>query len=161
VPFNNPFKSKTSTNMLRGWPVSGRLLTVDFEEYWFDQSDPGRRVTAHPVTLRVFENGELAQVLNAEAEALIALFIDEQELHEMSWPNGSTERWTKQTWGALVRVSGGYGSGAVIAAKDEFRQIARGLLSMMEECQHDLPAPEQGAGTGTASGTGQPGNTAG
>lgn len=122
---NNPFKSDTSTNLLRGFPISGRLLTVDIEEYWFDPDRRHKDANAMPMTLRVFENAELTQVLNIEADALVALFIDGDEFFQKKWANGTKEEWVCQKSGGLVRVSGGYGGGAVLAAEDEFRYIAK------------------------------------
>lgn len=129
----NPFKSETSTNQLRGYPVSGRLLTIDFEEYWFErQIEKGVQVKAFPFTIRVLENTELTQVLNVEGEALISLFVDGSDFFEKTWPNGSKEHWTAQRHNGTTRVSGGYGGGAVIAADDEWKVIAKNVYEMLE-----------------------------
>lgn len=129
----NPFKSMASTNQLRGWPVSGRLLTIDFEEYFFGKELlRSREIKSLPLTIRVLENSELTQVLNIEADAMIAMFIDGSDYFEMSWPNGSKESWTAQRYGGMTRLSGGYGGGAVIAADDEWKTIARKVLEMTD-----------------------------
>jgi hypothetical protein len=131
MELRHPFESEHSTNQLRGYPISGRILTVDMERWQFDPASRIFEAFARWMTIRAYVDSELEQQITISIDALCALIVDGQERYEQVYPNETKDIWTRQQVSpALVRIAGGYGGGWLITTEDELRMITRKVINL-------------------------------
>lgn len=121
----NPFKSKTSTNQLRGWPIGGRMLTVDFSAY-----SVCKHGSDAPIEIRVFDDGDLSAYLAISLDAIMVISAGDDSFAR-HYPNGSADRYTVTRDDTSITVAGGYGDGLVTFSHKEWQRVVSGAAVLM------------------------------